>query len=102
MFNIRLLTLFMDESTLLGKGSPAHSLMKLFRLFKRLLRFMFCFDAELINKVFNCHIFFLHYHIELSVLTDQLEYSLDRCLCITTNRNRTSNTQTSSSFSKQW
>lgn len=43
--------LFIENSNLLGKGYPPSFLQKLNNIFKRLVRFMFCFDSEWINKV---------------------------------------------------
>jgi len=46
--------LFLDGPMLLLKTSPPGFIDKLFALIKRAVRFMMCFDSELINKVTAC------------------------------------------------
>eukprot|EP01114_Cavostelium_apophysatum_P005299 TRINITY_DN1611_c0_g1_i1.p1 TRINITY_DN1611_c0_g1~~TRINITY_DN1611_c0_g1_i1.p1 ORF type:complete len:1238 (+),score=381.57 TRINITY_DN1611_c0_g1_i1:3322-7035(+) len=49
----QLFQLFMDGSSLLGKGAPTHFLTKIEHLLKRLTRFLFCFDSDTIAKHLN-------------------------------------------------
>ncbi|KAL6077951.1 Tetratricopeptide repeat domain containing protein [Balamuthia mandrillaris] len=60
-----LLLLFMDGPHVLLQGAPPKFLRKLQHLLKRVLRFMFCFESELINKNLMLIDAYLLLHIEL-------------------------------------